>query len=477
MKKLFLYIFLFLFAASTFAQQNRKVQPRQQLQRELKMARYLLQQHPDTEAEAWVREAESLQREMQRLVARRRRLLARKAGLRAHELATQAIRKLSRLAFQQLDGQVDDVLAQARTVLPHNGNSESKRLLKAATDNQQKARHEQDNEHFRKAFELLRTAKFQAERSLQLMKSGLDDIDSKIRQEQLLFQNLVARAEALLAACDNGQAQKLYRQVIEQRPQTKRLLDENKKEQALDSYYQSTRLLLRAIDLCKNAAMSPREQAEYEIATLADLLDRAGAREGAPGPARQKAFKQAFILKEKADFAFANEDYNLALQQARQANSLLSERQTSPPGPKGGDRLQQELVRLRAEVNKAKNSASAGDIRKGALVSAAEICTQDADDFLQRGDENIALQCILAGNRFLLQMDAGTAAAADDLQRSLQALADSINAARERGENVTLVIAADRAAARAQTALGSGHSDTATGFIRLGREILKLQKP
>ena len=111
MKKLFLYIFLFLFAASTFAQQNRKAQPRQQLQRELKMARFLLQQQPDAEAEAWVREAESLQREMQRLVTRRRRLLARKAGLRAHELATQAIRKLSRLAFQQLDGQVDDVLA------------------------------------------------------------------------------------------------------------------------------------------------------------------------------------------------------------------------------------------------------------------------------------------------------------------------------------------------------------------------------
>jgi len=477
MKKVAFIIFLFLFAIAANGQQKRNAQPRLQLKRELGMARYLLQQHADVQAEAWIRQAEKLQKEMQRYLANRRLVPARKAGLRAHELATQAIRKLSRLAFQQLDLQVADLLARARNIVPGNGNNEAERLLKKAVGNQQKARHEQRNEQFRKAFELLRTANFQVERSLLLTESAVDDIDAKIRQEQRLFQNLLARAEALLAACDNAQAQKLYRQVTDQRPQIERLIDENRKEEALDSYYQSTRLLLRAIDLCKDADMSPREHAQYEIATLADLLDRAKGREGAPGPERKKAFKQAFLLKEKADIAFANQDYDLALQQARQANSLLSERQASPPGRRRENRLQQELVRLRVEVNKAKNATSAGDIRKGALVSAAGICMQDADDFLQRGDKNLALQSILAGNRFLLQMDARAPSTANDAQRPLQALSDSINAARKRGENVSLVIAADRAAARAQTALDSGNFDTANGFIRLGQEILKLQKP
>ncbi|RLD09790.1 hypothetical protein DRI50_11765 [candidate division KSB1 bacterium] len=361
--------------------------------------------------------------------------------------------------------------------MPGNGNSEAERLLSAATGNQQKARKEQRKEQFRKAFELLRTAKFQAERSLLLAESAGDDIDSKIRREHLLFQNLLARAEALLAACENGQAQKLYRQVMEQRPQMERLTDENKKEEALDTYYQSTRLLLRAIDLCKDAELSPREQAEYEMATLADLLDRVKGREGAPGPHQQKALKQALLLQDKADFAFANKDYDLALQQARQATLLLSERRGSPPGPGRENRLQQELVRLRAEVTRAQESAGATDARIKSLLDAAGICVQDADDFLQRGDENLAFQAILAGNRFLLQMDAGGAASTDDLQRPLQALADSIRAARTKEENVSLVIAADRAAARAQTALRAGNFDTANGYIRLGREILKLKKP
>ena len=478
MRNLSIYIILFLFIGAAAAQQKRGASPRKQLQREMALARYLLQENPDPEAEKWVRQAEKLQREMQSLLEQQRFQEARKKGMRAHDLAVRAVRKLSRIHLDRLRREVNDLIRRAQEIVPGGNDREALRLLHEAQKNIENAAKEEKKEQYRKAFELLRTAKFQAERSLLLVKAGVEDIDATIREEHLRFQNLSKRADELLTVCDNPQAKKLYRQALEQKAAIARALEKDDKELALDLYYRTTRLLLRVIDLCQGINMSLQEQAEHQVATLGDLLDRAERQGLGRTPIRRRAaLKKAYKLQEKARVALANRNYELALKQARQAVDVLN-RQFDVAGNKRENRLQQELRRLFGDIKKAKNSPKMNDARKGSLIDAADLCAGDAEEFLKRGDESLALQAILAGNRLLLQSDSDRPGGTmDAAKQELQKLTKEIDRARQHETNVSLVVAADRAAVRAQAAISSGHVDAAFGFIRLGQEILKLDNP
>jgi HEPN domain-containing protein len=478
LKKTVIYIILLFLCAPAVAQQNRGVSLRRQLQREMTMARFLAQEHPDAEADSWLEQAEQLQKEASALLRKGRAPAARRKARQARDMTMRVIKKLSRVHLVELDQQVKVLISRAEVIVSGAQNKEASRLLKQSRVKLSEARIEGQKGQYRKSFELLRMARFQVERSIELVEEGADDIDSKIRREQVRFENLLARAERLLPACDDEQAQKLYRQVMQQEAAISEALDTNDKYVALDLYYSSTRLVLRAINLCQGVDVSLQELAEQEIARLDDLIDAARLQDGEDMPRRGKFLNQASSLRDKARFALLNENYEQALQHAQKAIDLLNVPQKLNEQNRPGNRLHQELARLENEINKFRNSPNIVDNRKRALVEAAETCSLDASDFLDMNDNGLALQAILTGHRMLLKAESSLSrSTAESARNQIESLIKDIDEARQKSINMSLLVQADRALSRAQNAATFDQFDIAIEYAKLGEDIFKLEKP
>jgi len=476
MKTLFPYILIFMFALPLSAQQRPTAQLRRQLQREMAMARYLVETYPDAEAEDWLHRAEKLQREAKDFVQRKRIGLANQKAKDARAFALQVIQKLGRVHLSELAQEVRDLIERALVIVPGSKNLEAERLLKQAQLKLRQAKVEGQKRQWRKALELLRTARFQAERSLLLVQEDSGGIDAKLVAEQRRFENLMQKAEMLLPDCKDEQAQELYQQVMEKQSLIDNAIARDNQNLALELYYNSTRLLLRAIDLCQGDDTSVQFQAEQELTFLEEsLLTFANDDKSAPG--RKKMFEKARVMRDKARAAMGAGDFARAQQLASNGIAILQGGKQDRGSGRAEGRLRLEIDRLQADINAVKNSNKMDDPAKQALIMAAEECAKEASISLQNQDEQLALQTILAGNRMLLRVESKTRGSSAEATAKLGDLINKINEARTEPKNVTLLVQADRAAARAQAALDQGYADVALEYIRLGQDIMNLHKP
>ena len=473
MKRLFFHIFLLLTLISATAQERGR-DMMQRLDRELAIANFLLQEIPDTEAEIWLQDAQTLRAELDDWLRKRELAKARETGQSAHRLALRIINKLAPIHYNNQFQTISDLINQAQTLVPNSDNPEAQRLLDEAKNNLQQAQQHFEENRLRPAFEAFRSAEAQAKRSLQLTHYPNETVENKLVSEQQRFSKLLDRVESILSECNSSDAHDLYKQALNRQVDINRLLLDEKPEAALQHYYQSTRLLLRALNLCEGSAASPAQRAEQQVRLLEELVDSVQRSDLRQAPVRQRIrLRRVKRLMEQAKLALDNKNYAQSLKLSFQARNILGHVLNNEPDDRN-QRVEQEIQRLQQAINKAKTLETSP--RQQSFVQAAEWSLEDAKMFLEQNDLGPAVQSVLTGNQFLSAIeDSGTAANRDMAERKFNELLSKISEAKQQEGDEYIIRAAEIIEQRIRYSLANGNYEIVHKYSQLAIDLFELE--
>ncbi len=480
------YLFLLILMMSDFALAQTGMSAKggeamlRKVDQQFSVARDLLRLFPDKQAEALVKRAVTLRTDALGFYSSRRNQLAKAKLFAASNLLTQAINMLSRVPVQRIQEQVEELIRQAESEVPGYNNKESERLLRDGKSNIKLANQSLHKRNFLLAMERYRVAKFLLERSLSLVRGPKGNLEDQIRTERNRFEELAQRAQETVSTCKNTGAKKLLKQAKKQYPVIQQAVNRGNIKFALSLYYSTTRLLLRAIDICRGQSISVREQAIEEIELFDDLLSN--ARDQASQSNNQKnqfILKKSIQLHQQAKSALKQGRFEIALKRVELARSLLSRLWNPSNRPSVRVRAEKELSRLRSDIERVEGRPDASTPHVRALLRAAKLSVNDAQRYLNRGRVGMALESVLAGNRFLSALD--RKAPRDNvinqqrIEQEYNRLSKRLEKARENlNENdKELYDAAQQMLARAKEATLQGNYELAFGYLKQGRELVK----
>lgn len=444
------------------------------------VARDLLRLFPDKQAEALVKQAATLRTDALSLYSRRRNKLAKTKLLAASNLLTQAINFLSRVPVQRIQEQVEELIRRAEMLVPGHNNKEAERLLRDAKTNIKLAIQSLRNRNFLMAMERFRVGKFLVERSLSLVQGTKGNLQEQIRTERNRFEELAQRAQETVSACENPGAKKLLKQAKKQYPIIQQAVNKGNIKFALSLYYSTTRLLLRAIDICQGQRISVREQAIEEIELFNDLLSSAQERAGQSNDQKsQLILKKSIQLHQQAKSALRQGRFEIALKRVQLARNLLSRLWNQNNRPSMRVRAEKELSRLRSDIDRVESRPDASTPRVRALLRAAKQSVNDAQKYLNRGRVGLALESVLAGNRFLSALDRKARRNRvidkqsfeqeyDRLSNKLEKVSANLN-----GKDKELLNAAQQMLERAKEAAINGNYELAFEYLKHGFELVR----
>ncbi len=488
MKNIMVIILLLIFSGMSFAQ----VKPikggekaLRQLDQQLKIARELLRTFPNKEAENLIRKAETLRTEVISLYARRRFNKAAAKLMAAMNLANKAINLLSRIPMERILQQVEELIRRAEQIVPGSGSKEAERLLRDARKNKNLAIRAFRANQYQKAMEQLRVAKFLVERSLSLVEGPKGNIQERLQVEKARLDELWQRAKELTASCNNPRADRLINQAKRQFQSILQAVNRGDTKLALTLYYNTSRLLLRAIDLCEGRDLSLQDQAREEIEMLSGLIMKARERIGAADTPKNKLIlDKAIQLQRQAQRSFEEGKYNIALRRVSLARSLINRLWIKAPGLSVEDRARQELSRLRADIDKWNKARVRQSASAKPLLRAARQSARDAELYLTRGRVLLALESILAGNRFISLLETTLtekkSVSRQSVEENLARLRDEIARRASMSEtnprSKELIEAAQKFAGRAERALRRNENELAAEYTQIGFDLVRKSK-
>ncbi len=455
------------------------------LDQQIGIAKDLIRLFPDQKAEELLRQAVGLRNEAAALLANRRIVQASAQITVALGLVERAINFLSQTPMNRIREQVDELVRRAELLLPGSGEKQAERLLRQAKENVETAKRAARASNFRKAVEHFRVAKFLAERCLNLVDTPEGNLQDRLLSERRRFEELLQRAGQAVSTCQNQSAGKLVMQARKQARGLEQLLNRGDLRLALNLYYNTTRLLLRAIDICEGREASSRELAIEEIELLNDMLEAARDRDGQAGDRRSVfILERATRLQNQAQEAVERENFELALVKVELARNLIS-RLWGSPQTTYQERAEKELSRLQSDIEKLRSEQNlAASEKTKSLLRAAEMSANDAERYLARGRIRLALEAVLAGNRFVAAVQSTLPPAKDVNERTL---ADGIDRLTEKltqldsladlsEENLDRVEAAQQMLTRAQESLADGNRDLAYEYVKIGLALVDKVK-
>lgn len=484
MKKFFLIIFLIqLMSSGLFAQggQSRAGEAMlRKLDQQIGIARDLLRLFPDRTSEDLLKQAALLREEAAILLEERRVAQASAKINAAMALAEKATNLLSQIPMERIQEQVEELTRRGEQLVSGSSSKDAERLLRQAQENVLVANKAARMGKYRQAMESYRIAKFLAERCLNLVESPGGNLQDQVTTERNRFEELLERATSALASCQNENAERLVNQAKKQAQSIEQAASRNDLRFALNLYYNTTRLLLRAIDLCEGREGSDREQAVEELELLNDLLDTAKSKVDQQGNRRSLlVFEKATRLQIQAKEAVEQEKFDVALVKVELARNLISRLWDQNTLATYQERAEQELGRLQADIERIKNNQSLPANAK-ALLQAAQMSASDAERYLTRGRIRLALEAILAGNRFISTLESsqsssksiGNEAISEEVARLNARLSQVASRSDLNSENQDLLEAARQMLDRAQEAVTDGNNDLANEYLKLGRDLV-----
>lgn len=474
-------ISLLFYAYSTvLAQSGVQVKFEEQLQRlnqQVQTAKELLHLFPDRSAQQWVQQAEQLGEEARTLDNSGNIRQAQLKLRLAFETVNRAMAVLSFIPSQRILEQVEELIRRAEQKVPASGNQEAERLLNRAREHLQLAKGAFNRKQSQRGMEYLRISKMLVERCISLVEKKGEDGGNNIETERIRFLNLLERARAVVANCQNPRAERLLQQAQRQAENIEPLLRRGENKIAVGLYYNATRLLLRTIDICEGRDVSEREQVLEEIDFIDNMLAQAQTLGGSQSAAQQRLIiDKVTQLQIQARQAFSQKQYEIAQRKIELSRILLARLWREDATEKG---TFLELTRLQSEIERVQSHIAKDDTRFQALLQAAVNSAEDAKRFLERGRTRLALVAILAGTRFLTLAQSITPAVADadarqtrvELDR-LQIKIDNQSTESTDLENQEEILFGRQLFQHAQQALSQNNLPLAMEYIRCADELL-----
>jgi len=388
----------------------------QRLDRDLERARELVNSFDNRRALELVNQAIQLRTEAVRLLEKnsptKRDLTEAAARIKM------ARAKLITAAKLTLDGPVrrlrselEELLIRADDLVGRSANREAQRTLNEAKKNRNSAERAASSMQIEKAVEHFRVAVTLGKRSIQLASgSGNADID-KLREERRKFENLQDRALELLTLHPNDRAEQVYRQAVNSSKSAENAFHNGDIDLARRLLNQSVLLMLRAIDLSHGDARSVSiDRVDAALFQVKDLLERSRELIAASGRPRAKVLlERARRFIQDAEIAARSGRGNEALTKIELARNMLrrAERLSGAGVPRQFVRkVTDEISKTKIDIVAARASLGTDAPRDAdRLIRMAEWTLRRAEKAAASGFRRLALEAVLASQRFLARAD------------------------------------------------------------------------
>ena len=367
------------------------------LDQQIETARNLLRVFPDPRAQELLDQVVAFRNEAENLIGNRRYRLAELRIRSAEKLAEQIINRLSVVPMQRIKNDIQELLKKAEKIPAQN--KDAIRLVRQAKENRNRAERAEKFGENQKALEFYRVAKFMLEKALQNGADSPRSLRDQLVAEKDRFENLFDRARSASSACTDPHAQKLLQEAEKQYEKIKAAYAQNNIRFALTLYHNTTRLLLRVIDLCEGYTLSERESVIRDLEALSDLISTARRELKSPNQRQKLILAKVTQLLSQARSDIDREQIYLAAQKVVLANNFLNRIWNLQQGIGMRQRIETEIEKLQQEMDRIEQNSRAA--RSGLYVQAARQSLEKAEKFYRQGMPRLALQSLLASNRFL----------------------------------------------------------------------------
>ncbi len=296
----------------------------------------------------------------------------------------------------------------------------------------------------------------------------------KVEGEKEQLNNLISRAESTLLECDNPQAEKLFNQASRQMNYIESVLKHNNPQLALNLIYNTSRMLLRTIDLCRGITPSKYDQAVEELNWLQGMIEWFEIHLSTTNTPQNMTLQSAKRLYNNAKELISKEQYDTAISEIHLAKNLLTRLRAQQPSNSVADRAQYELEKIQSEIRRIKAENSDANEK---ILKAAEQCARDAMVYLQDGKIRLALESILAANRFLPASERAENPDALNVNQNIILLAEELKACSDESKiDQELYNVAQKMYGRAIAAENAGQLLLAYEYSIIGIDLAQKAK-
>jgi hypothetical protein len=389
-----------------------------ELDQKIEHARRLLLLFPDQQAEKMFQQAVQLRERAVDFYARGRRGQARATIKAAVVLLDRIVNSVSRIPLERVRQQAEKSLHKAEKSVPGSGSEEARRYLKQALNRQHQGNKAARAGDPQRAIENYRVAKFLADRALNQSRGSSQSPGEMLEQERNKLQALLQKATRVATTCQNEQALKLLRQARSEYQTIQSRTHQRSLRMTLMRYYNATRLLLRAINLCEGNRSPVRELAITELDRIHILQSRIEMEKNDWSQFETILYQRIRRLVQQADQSITQNQYPIALKRLNLAARLLNKLSSSTPNPLLSDRIRLELKRLATRLEQQQNELTTPHQRR--LWAAANSLNQSARWHVNKNRPRLALESILAANRLLNSLNGRDSQPLDSTQLDAQ---------------------------------------------------------
>jgi hypothetical protein len=409
MHRLQLFIaFLMLFSATTvLAQRLPNVEARlAELDRHLEFARAIVTSFNDPRALELLEKA-LVERDKARVAIGARRLQQAITHLKlARSFAEQAIKLTLEGPVARFRTRLEELIRRAESMVIGSGHRQAERFLQKAKENQRRAFDFLRARNIGRAIEHYRFSEKLARQAIELIERRGRTPRSAVELARDQYDRLRQRTHEAVVKSGNANAERLYQQALKRGRSAQQSFVRGRLGLAAEHFNQAIRLFNRALEVAGAFRGQIDVRLDGELKTLDELISSARHRSEDRGEVRGRILlDRAEQLRREAEQAAHAGDSRRARWKINVARSLVARAlkiiEGSPEKP--GDRLREELRRLRDDIRELRREAeSQGYGEALELVDLAEKAAVRAENFLRQERPRLSLEAVLVGNRFLL---------------------------------------------------------------------------
>ncbi|MFQ5648683.1 MAG: hypothetical protein ACE5IY_01965 [bacterium] len=312
--------------------------------------------------------------------------------------------------IRRLRSQVEELFRRAEDLVAHCHSKQAIRVLERARRNRDEAEHNLDAKRIESAVEHFRVAKELSQRVIELCQDSQDSEMDRIQEAKRKFETLKERALDVFEKCPNPAARRIYQQALETVRDAEEKWHQGRKEVAKRLFNHSILLLLRAMDLACGNSPGLVKQAEVALFRVRELLETAReANAQSQNPRARLLIERAHRFISEAEAAIQEGRSNEALWKIGLAENMLRKAQRFAQG-KTGRRMENRVVRqienTRSDLAEIRAQVSPNASRDAqVLVRMAQFALNKAEQAADAGFQRVALEGVLASQRFLARAE------------------------------------------------------------------------
>ena len=422
--RIILFALFCFYAVWPLSQTSAQVQPQPALQhmvqqelrrlkQRLEATAQILRAYQHQQAQELLRQAENIAKRAHRLYQLKKYREARQQIQQAFMLLDKAIRIALRGPIRRYLNQLRSLMRIAENTVIGSGNREAERLVQEAKKRQRAGDEAYKRGEYAHAVELYWMAILNLERAIKLVQAGVSAVPGRevrpMDYNRLFrdrFETLATRVHEALQNARSPRARTIYQQAIRQARKAEEAHRAGKQRMAQHLLNGAYRLLLRALDLASGQSGLTAGYLKNELRTLEMLLARiqeTGETRGRSPNAR--LLQRARELLTKARQAMDAGDHAAAQNYLKLSRGILTRllrTERSKERRTNEQRISRELETLERDIEKAGVRFKSENLQIPLeILTFARQASSRAREHYRRGEFNLALQNIMAAQRFL----------------------------------------------------------------------------